>query len=277
MAIIVSFFLGHWLSSVFCQTFFLHRYGAHRQFSMSKGWERFFHVLTYLCQGPSYLHPRAYAILHRMHHAFSDTERDPHSPLFHKNAFSMMWETKKRYDDFAYDRVKPEERFAGGYPEWPWLDRLSQSWPMRLSWVAAYTAFYVAFAPSAWWYVLLPFHYVMGPIHGAIVNWGGHKYGYRNFPVPDRSKNTLVFDFLTLGELFQNNHHQFAMSPRFAARWFEVDPTYPVILLLERLGILRDVSKQRASVKVRDASPASPPAEPAALVVPNDDQGSAYG
>ena len=251
VTLIVTFFAGHWLSSVFCQTFFLHRYGAHRQFTFSRGWERFFHALTYLTQGPSYLNPRAYAILHRMHHAFSDTERDPHAPGFYKNVFTMMWHTKKRYDDFAYRRVEPEARFEGGYPEWPWLDRVGQSWPVRLSWVAAYTAFYVAFAPSAWWYLLLPAHYVMGPIHGAIVNWGGHKYGYRNFDIADRSRNTLIFDFVTMGELFQNNHHEFSMSPRFAARWYEVDPTYPVILLLERVGIIKDLSPQRATLRGR--------------------------
>ena len=31
---IAIFFLGHWFSSVFFQTFFLHRYGAHKQFNV---------------------------------------------------------------------------------------------------------------------------------------------------------------------------------------------------------------------------------------------------
>lgn len=246
MTVILAFFATHWLSSVFCQTFFLHRYGAHRQFTFAKGWERVFHFITYLTQGSSYLNPRGYAILHRMHHAFSDTERDPHSPLFYKNVFSMMLATKKKYDDYAYDRVQPEARFDGGVPTWPALDRLGQSWPMRFVWIAAYTSVYVVFAPSAWWFLLLPAHFIMGPIHGAIVNWGGHKYGYRNYANVDQSKNTLVFDFLTFGELFQNNHHEFGMSPNFAARWFEIDPAYPVILLLEKVGIIKDLSAQRA-------------------------------
>lgn len=263
MVAIPAFFAAHWLTSVFCQTFFLHRYGAHRMFSMSRRWERAFHLLTYLAQGSSYLNPRAYAILHRMHHAFSDTERDPHSPVQHPNVFRLMWITKGKYDDFAYARVAPEPRFDGGYPVWPALDRVGQSWAVRALWIGAYTAFYVAFAPSLWWYLLLPAHFVMGPIHGAIVNYCGHKIGYESFDNGDRSRNTLAFDFVTLGELFQNNHHAFAMSPNFAARRFEIDPVYPVILLFEKLGIVRDVSPQRArlSTAARTSRPEELPDE----------------
>lgn len=264
MTVILVFFVTHWLVSVFCQTFFLHRYGAHRQFTLSRGWERAFHLLTYVAQGPSYLNPRAYAILHRMHHAFSDTERDPHSPVFFGSVFSMMWKTKERYDNYAYRRVEPEPRFEGGYPEWPALDKLGQSWPMRIFWSAAYTAVYFVFAPSPWFFLLLPAHYIMGPIHGAIVNWGGHKYGYRNFESADRSRNTLVFDFLTFGELFQNNHHEFSMSPNFAVRRFEIDPAYPIIKLLAAVGIVKNLSEQRGRYPRARAELPAQPAETAA-------------
>lgn len=245
MLVILVFFVAHWQLSVFCQTFFLHRYCAHAQFAMSRGWERFFYVLTYACQGSSHLVPRAYAILHRMHHAYSDTERDPHSPRYYSNVFSMMWSTKQRYDDFAYKRVEPEARFAEGLPEIRWIDRFGQSWFSRLSWVLLYTSVYVLFAPSPWYYLLLPIHFVMGPVHGAIVNWCGHRYGYRNYDNGDDSKNTLLVDFVTLGELFQNNHHRFAMSPNFAARRFELDPTYPLMRVLHALGVIRITSPQR--------------------------------
>src|ERR1700709_829938 len=168
MYIILAFFILHWQLSVFCQTFFLHRFGAHRQFTMSKGWERFFHLCTYITQGSSFLSPRGYAILHRMHHAYSDTPKDPHSPTNYTNVASMMWATKHKYDDFAYRRVEPEARFDGGTPEWPALDKLGQSWAMRVFWIASYTGFYVAFATHWWMFLFLPAHFVMGPIHGAI-------------------------------------------------------------------------------------------------------------
>src|SRR5579864_3712476 len=102
MWVILIFFAAHWSCSIFAQTFFLHRYGAHRMFTMSPGWERFFYLFTFAAQGPSFLNPRGYAILHREHHAFSDTERDPHSPRFSTNVLTMMWKTKHRYDDYAY-------------------------------------------------------------------------------------------------------------------------------------------------------------------------------
>ena len=239
---IAIFFIAHWQLSVFFQTFFLHRYGAHRMYTMSKGWERFFYFCTYICQGPSFLSPRGYAILHRMHHAFSDTPKDPHSPTNFRNGpvglWQMMLATKKKYDDYAYDRVQPEARFDGGLPSWPTLDRIGQSWIGRLAWGTAITLFYVKFATHPWQWALLPVQYIMGPVHGAIVNWCGHKYGYQNFDNGDKSRNTLIFDFVTAGERFQNNHHKYGMSPNFAARWFELDPTYQVMRVFNVLGII---------------------------------------
>jgi stearoyl-CoA desaturase (delta-9 desaturase) len=235
---IAIFFFMHWQASVFFQSFFLHRYGAHRQFELSKPMERVFHLMTYLAQGASYLSPRGYAILHRMHHAYSDTPKDPHSPTNFTNVFTMMWATKHRYDAFAYRKEAPEPRFDGGTPEWPLIDKLGASWPMRILWGAAYTGFYLAFATHTWMFFLLPIHFLMGPMHGAIVNWCGHKYGYRNFDSDDVSRNTLWFDFVTAGELFQNNHHKFGMSPNFAVRGFEIDPTYQIMRLLNALKII---------------------------------------
>ena len=110
-------------------------------------------------------------------------------------------------------------------------------------------------------WLLLPVHFVMGPVHGAIVNWCGHKYGYRNFESSDLSRNSLPMDFLTMGELFQNNHHTWGMSPNFAARRWELDPTWQVMRVLAKVGLIDVTSPQRAVWPLPHGTPAG--AEPA--------------
>jgi stearoyl-CoA desaturase (delta-9 desaturase) len=236
---ILTFFVAHWVLSVFMQTFFLHRYAAHRMFTMSPRAEKVFHFLTWLFQGSSYLNPRGYAILHREHHAFSDTERDPHSPHLCKGFFDMNWRTATRYAALWRGTVQPEGRFLGGYPTWPALERTGDNWMVRVGFGAAYTIPYILWAPHWAFFLLLPLQWFMGPLHGAIVNWAGHMYGYRNFEVGDKSRNTLPFDFVTLGELFQNNHHRYPQSLDFSARAWEIDPAFWVIRLFAASGIIQ--------------------------------------
>src|SRR5689334_9442466 len=237
--IILAIFATHWLASAFFQSFFHHRYASHRMFTMSPRAERVFHVLTYLSQGSSYLSPRAYAILHREHHAYSDTARDPHAPGRFANVFTMMWETATRYGAHVDRTSSPEPRFLGNYPEWELIDRIGSSWIARLAWGVFFAVLYLWLATAWWQFLLLPFHWVMGPVHGAIVNWCGHRYGYRNFASRDASRNTLPVDVLCMGELFQNNHHARPASPDFAARRFELDPTWQVMRLLARTKLIQ--------------------------------------
>lgn len=265
---ILLFFVVHWQLSVFFQSFYLHRYGAHRQFTMGKRTERVMHLLAWLFMGPSYLNPRAYAIMHRMHHAYSDTPRDPHSPVQQPNFFKMMWRTKRQYEDIKRRRVAVEPRFEGGYPEWKLLDETLSSYPTSVAWGTLYALVYIAFASHAALLLLLPVHWLMGPTQGAIVNWFGHKLGYRNYDSNDNSKNTLVFDVVTMGELFQNNHHEWGQSPNFAVRWFEIDPAWQIIRVLGWLRIIDLSRAQRASFSGGGAAkkrsePRELPAEPA--------------
>jgi len=236
---IVSFFIGHWVLAGFSQTFFLHRYSSHRMFFMSKFWERFFYLFTFIAQGSSYLNPRAYAILHRLHHAYSDTEKDPHSPHFSKNAMEMMLKTYKTYSNILFKRSDIGKQFDDNIPKWDAFDRVvTGNLLFPVIFVLIYIAYYVTFATKWWHWLLLPVHVVMGPVHGAIVNWCGHKYGYRNYNTPDNSKNSLALDFLTLGELFQNNHHADPANPNLARKQTEHDLAFQVIKQLEKWGLL---------------------------------------
>lgn len=237
--IVFLFFAAVWYTSLFAQTFFHHRYASHGAFKMSRGWERFFFVFTYITQGSHYMSPRAYAIMHRLHHAHTDTELDPHSPNFSSNIFSMMLRTRNIYKGIFKGTIPVDEKYSKNLPEWTRFDKWANPTPSRLLWAVAYTAFFVCFATSPWQYLLLPVVLGMGAFHGAIINWFAHKFGYRNFILKNTSENLLSIDILMLGESYHNNHHKHPSAINFGVKWHELDPVYPVILLFARLGIIQ--------------------------------------
>jgi stearoyl-CoA desaturase (delta-9 desaturase) len=239
MKTIFVLLICHWYLSLFCQTFYLHRYGAHAMFKMNYFWDRFFFVLTFLCQGSSFLNPKAYSILHQTHHHYSDTELDPHSPHFNKNAMQMMINTWKSFEYWRIDENNDVPPFVVKcYPRWRFFEFLSGQWAMNIFWGALYVSIYHLIDPPWPMYFLLPFHFLMGPIQGAIVNWFGHMLGHRNFELNDKSRNTLWVDLFLMGELYQNNHHRFPKRPNFASKWFELDVCYTIMRALYGLRII---------------------------------------
>lgn len=247
--LMLFFFIALWYFSLFFQTFFQHRYAAHGAFKMSKGWEKVFYIFTYIAQGSSYMSPRAYAIMHRMHHAYTDTEMDPHSPKYSKNLLSMMVRTRNIYVNIFKGKTVVEERFTHNLPDWAAFDRFAHSPLSRLAWALGYIALFIFFASTPWLLLLLPIVLAMGAFHGAIINWYAHKYGYINFRLKNTSHNLLSVDVLMLGEAYHNNHHKRPSSANFGSRWFEVDPVYPIIRLLSWMRIIRMEKKPGKTVE----------------------------
>lgn len=162
----------------------------------------------------------------------------------------MMIHTREIYAGFVNNTKLPDAQFTKDpLPTWEAMDRIGDHRATRLTWIALYIAFYAVFAPSFWWFLLLPIHFLMGPIQGAVVNWCGHKYGYSNFDNGDHSKNSEPWGILLLGELFQNNHHKHKDSANFAKKWYEFDPTYPVMKAMHWVGIIK--LRQSASAKIK--------------------------
>jgi len=241
----IIFFVVHWYTSLFCQTFFHHRYASHQMFTMSKFWEKFFRIFSFLTQGSSYINPYAYGAMHRLHHEFADTEKDPHSPKHDGNLFKMMFKTARIYEDIDNGRMELEDKYKKNLPEWFAFDRFAEAHLTRFLFGALYVLLYFYIEAPLWMYPLLLIHFLMGPFHGAVINWWAHRVGYVNFPVNDTSKNFLPFDFLMLGESYHNNHHKFGGRANFGGfRWHEIDPTYLIILLFDKMRIIRLKKKE---------------------------------
>ncbi len=153
----------------------------------------------------------------------------------------MMWKTKINYSNILEGVANIQPKFLKNVPNWHFIEKLGDLWLGRIAWGVVYSLVYIYFVPADMWYLylLLPIHFLMGPVHGMIINWFAHKYGYENFKLSDTAKNLLPFDFLMMGESYHNNHHKLGGRANFGVRWWEFDPTYPFILLFDFLGIIK--------------------------------------
>ena len=259
-------FMLLWYGSLFFQSAFLHRYSAHGQFSMNKSKEKMFFVLTWLLQGASYLSATAYGIIHRLHHSYVDTKDDPHSPSYQKNIMQMMLRTRDIYSEILHHRTflgrKIDEKYFKNVPEWAWFDKRASSIISRLFWVMVYVISYISIAyyeqvSGLEWVgvgAIMIASLGMAPIHGAIINWWGHIYGYHNHDLDNTSTNisigkstkihwyqipfSLLMNFLMMGEDIHNNHHARQHSLDFAQKWWELDMTYVILLVFDSFKII---------------------------------------
>lgn len=227
----------------------MHRYAAHGHFTMSKGWEKTFYLLSWLSQGVTALSPNTYGKFHKMHHAFADTEKDVHSPKYSKNLFTMMLETDTLFRNIKEGKTKVEARFSENVPNWKFMEKHAYTFKAKGFWMVIYALVYYVVVPSdaLWMWAFLPLHFLMCPIQGVLINWFAHKVGYRSHEVSDTSTNLIPFDLVTLGEGYHNNHHADMGNVNFAKKWYEFDFCYTVIKVFNFAGIIRLVKQKTPS------------------------------
>ena len=182
----------------------------------------------------------SWASLHIQHHACSDREGDPHSPLegfFHAHLgwlFNMQ--------------ARPE---------------IYGSWLLKDSMVCFFERSFF------FWVILgLLIPYLLGGWTGLL--WGGlvriflghhvtwsinsvcHTFGQRTFETNDRSTNQWLVGLLALGEGWHNNHHAFPRSAFHGLYWWQFDLTGYLIRGLEWLGLAWQVYRiSPANIRAR--------------------------
>jgi stearoyl-CoA desaturase (delta-9 desaturase) len=215
---------------------------------MSRFWERVFYIGCFITQGSSYISAYAYGILHRLHHAHTDTILDPHSPQNTSNVFTMMWQTRNNYINVYNGKTKVDDKYKVGLPNWEAFDKLVHNWIMRVIWVGIYIFVYYLLATEWWMYLFLPIHFAMGSIQGAVVNWWAHVFGYVNFKTNNTSKNIIPIDLVFWGEAYHNNHHKYPSRPNNSVKWFEFDPGYFAMKVLDKLNVIKIKNEKMASI-----------------------------
>jgi stearoyl-CoA desaturase (Delta-9 desaturase) len=80
------------------------------------------------------------------------------------------------------------------------------------------------------------------------VNSVTHIVGRKRFRTKDESRNNWLVAMLTMGEGWHNNHHRYPASARQGMYWWEIDASYYVLRVLERLGVVWDLRKYPAKM-----------------------------
>src|SRR5690606_12294345 len=209
-----------------------HRLLTHRGFVVPKWLEYTLSVFGTLALQSG---PLSWVTTHRIHHAFTETDRDPHSPrsgtywahigwIFRGTAQNQSWATMQRYcPDFANDRFHQV---------------LNKYYYVPLIIVAA-GLFAIGGLSMVLWGVFLKT--VIGWHFTWLVNSATHLWGSRRFETRDDSRNNGLIAALTWGEGWHNNHHAYPRSAKHGLAWYEIDINWIQIRLLEKLGLAKSV------------------------------------
>ena len=210
-----------------------HRILTHRSLHLVKPLEYFVTLLgTLALQGG----PITWVSTHRVHHAHSDQEDDPHNAKlgFAWSHFEWLLYSKAHSDE------RPEEyrRAASdlsAHPYYLFLDRNQLLLQLILA--------LVLFALGGWsWIVWGIFARLVLVYHITwFVNSASHATGYRTYRTDDRSTNCWWLALIGWGEGWHNNHHAFPFSARHGLRWYELDITWITIKVLAFMKLARDV------------------------------------
>ena len=214
--------LATWATSVF-----LHRGLSHRALDLHPAARFGFRVLVWLTVG---IKPREWVAVHRKHHAFTDVEGDPHSPVL------LGWVRVELTNAALYRKVArdPEQvaRYARDLPRDRWdrvlFDHGFLGLAIGITLLVLVVGPLVALVASV-------VHAVSYLLMNAAVNSIGHTFGRR--PYGNSATNLQWLAWVTGGEGLHNNHHEAPTSARFAHRRGEIDPSWWSIRLLSWTGL----------------------------------------
>jgi stearoyl-CoA desaturase (delta-9 desaturase) len=103
----------------------------------------------------------------------------------------------------------------------------------------------ICFGIAGWPGLIVGFFWsTVAVYHGTFcINSLAHLVGRRRYVTGDDSRNNWLLAIITMGEGWHNNHHAYQSSARQGFRWWEYDPTFYVLKLLERLGLVWNLKR----------------------------------
>lgn len=236
-AFLVALFL-YWVAGSLGIGMGYHRLLTHRGYKVPKAVEYFMTVCGTLALEDG---PLDWVATHRIHHAHTDIEGDPHTPHDGRWWSHMGWVlmgTAQQHDRAVLTAYAPDlmkDRF------YVWLN--------RFFFVPTILLGLILFALGGWpmlmWGVCMR---VTIGLHATwLVNSAAHIWGTRRFTTQDDSKNSWWVALLTFGEGWHNNHHAYPSAARHGLAWYEIDINWWGIRTLQLLRLARSIKLARLS------------------------------
>jgi stearoyl-CoA desaturase (Delta-9 desaturase) len=241
----ITLFLVLYVLTGFGITVGFHRFLTHRSFETGP-------VLTFLLLGLGSMANQGrcidWAAHHLKHHAHSDREGDPHSPLDGLLHAYCGWILRgPPADRDRYCKRLLEDRVI------VFADRIAPFWVL-LGLLAPYA---IAGWRGLLWGGLARIGFTN---HAAFaVNSLGHTYGSQPFETGDRSRNNGFLAALSFGDGWHNNHHAFPAMASHGMSRRQFDPAGLAIRALARYGLVWNVkaapNRHATERRLRVASP----------------------
>lgn len=233
---IISAVVLYWVAGSLGIGMGFHRLLTHRGYKVPRAVEYFLVTCGALAVEGG---PIKWVTTHRIHHAHTDQEGDPHTPRDGRWWSHIGWVvlgTAQDHDQATLERYAPDLMKHRYYI---WLD--------RYFYVPLIVLGLVLLIVGGWgvmlWGVFLR---VTLALHATwLVNSATHLWGRKRFETADDSRNSWWVALLTFGEGWHNNHHAHPTSARHGLRWYEIDLNWWGIQTLQMMGLARRIKRVR--------------------------------
>jgi fatty-acid desaturase len=209
-----------------------HRQLTHRGFQSSNWLKRLLAVFGSMALQGS---PNDWITTHRLHHQFTDTEQDPHSPRYGLFFSHVGWVLRGTSQDNS-DEI--EKRYIPDLLKDEFLVKLSKYWYLPTI-AAGIILGLIGGLPMVLWGIILPVTF--GWHFTWFVNSVTHVWGSQRFESGDDSTNNFWVAMVSFGEGWHNNHHAHPTSAKHGLVWYEIDFNWIQIKILEKLGLVWNV------------------------------------
>lgn len=205
-----------------------HRMLTHKSFETSKFVKALFLIMGCMAWEGN---PITWASTHIKHHAHSDQEDDPHSPLV------SLWHA---HVGWIFTEVADPETYGSWLRKDPVIVWVDKTW-----WMWGLLGMLIPFAIGGWSGLLWGGAVRMFITHHITwsVNSVCHTFGKRPFRTKDASRNNWLVGLLAFGEGWHNNHHAFPRSAFHGMEWWQFDLSSMIIRTLESAKIVWNVHR----------------------------------